>query len=181
MGIKEYLKETLGDAYTDDIDKEVGKQLGADYVPKHTYAEQSTKLKNAETQNAEASKQLDELKKAAGNNADLQKQIETFRTENTQLKESHEKELQGIRFDHALSSALTASGAKNARAVKGFLDMEKLSLDGENIIGLAEQLDAAKKDAPYLFEEKEESGIGGNPPKPGEKGKPERPKGQVIL
>ena len=48
MSLKEYLKEKFGDAYTDDIDKGVGKEHGADYVPKATYAEQATKLKNAE-------------------------------------------------------------------------------------------------------------------------------------
>ena len=38
MGIKEYLKEKLGDTYTANIDTEVGKQLGADYVPKNVHA-----------------------------------------------------------------------------------------------------------------------------------------------
>jgi len=181
MGIKEYLKEKFGDAYTSDIDTEVGKQIGADYVPKHVYAEQGTKLKNFETQATDQAKQLDELKKSAGDNAKLQEQIETFKADNAAQKENHDRELQALRFNYALDSALTKVGAKSVKAVKGLLDASKLSLDGENIIGLKEQIDEVKKSDAFLFEETKEPGPGGNPLKPGEKAKPERPKGQVFL
>ena len=181
MGIKEYLKEKLGDAYTAEIDTEVGKQLGSDYVPKNLYAEQTQKLKSFEAQSSELTKQLDEVKKSAGDNAELQKQIDGFKAENAALKENHEKALAGLRFEYALDSALTGAGAKNAKAVKGFLDVSKLSLDGENIIGLKEQLDDVKKSDAYLFDEKQSTAPGGNPVPFGGKDKPERPKGQVFL
>jgi len=181
MSLKEYLKEAFGDAYTEEIDTKVGQELGAGYIPKQTYTEQSTKLKNLEAQSAEQTKQLETLKKSAGDNAELLKQIETFKAENQTLKETQEKELQSIRFEYALDSALTSAGAKSAKAVKGFLDVSKLTLDGENIIGLKEQIDSVKKSDAYLFEEKQDKAPGGNPPGADDKKRTERPKGQVFL
>ena len=43
--------------------------------------------------------------------------------------------------------------AKSAKAVKAFLDMEGLKLNGEEIVGLKEQLEKIKAENGYLFED----------------------------
>ncbi len=44
-------------------------------------------------------------------------------------------------FKHAIGK----SGAKNQRALRALLDMETIDLEGENLMGLDEQIDALKK------------------------------------
>ena len=49
-------------------------------------------------------------------------------------------------------SALANVGAKNPKAVKALLDLEKISLDGENLIGLSDQVKILEESDPYLFD-----------------------------
>lgn len=63
-------------------------------------------------------------------------------------------EVSKLKFEHALDIALTGAKAKNAKAVKALLEMDKLKFneaDG-SIIGLDEQLKKVREDADYLFE-----------------------------
>jgi hypothetical protein len=182
MGIKEDLKSKLGDAWTDEVDAEFGKALGAAFVPKNVHAEALEKVKGLETQVSTTGKQLDDLRKAAEGSKDLQTQIDTYKTENETLKEAHAAELSGLKFGYALDVKLSAAGAKSPKAVKAFLDTEKLKLDGDNIIGLDDQLKTIRESESYLFDETktEVPGGGGNPP-PADKDKKPRPTGTVIL
>jgi len=58
--------------------------------------------------------------------------------------------------------ALLGAKAKNTKAVKALLDESKISLDGDNLLGINEQLEAIKKDNAYLFDD----GKPNNPPAP---------------
>lgn len=58
--------------------------------------------------------------------------------------------------------ALLGAKAKNTKAVKALLDEEKISLDGDNLLGINEQLEAIKKDNAFLFDD----GKAQNPPAP---------------
>ena len=44
-------------------------------------------------------------------------------------------------------------GAKDFQDVKNSIDLEKVSIDGENVIGLKDQLDTLKENKSYLFGE----------------------------
>ena len=48
--------------------------------------------------------------------------------------------------------ALTGAKGKNPKAIKALLDMDKISLDGETLKGLDEQLNLLKTNESYLFE-----------------------------
>jgi chromosome segregation ATPase len=86
--------------------------------------------------------QLESLKKAKGNSEELQKQIEQLQADNKQIK-----------IDTAVERALAGAKAKNITAVKALLKLDGAELaDDGTIKGLAEQIDAVKKDADYLFE-----------------------------
>ena len=71
-------------------------------------------------------------------------------------------------LNYAIERALTAAKAKNAKAVKALLDMEKVKLDGEQLLGLDDQLKAIKESDPYLFGESGKVGSGTNPPGAGD-------------
>ena len=49
--------------------------------------------------------------------------------------------------------ALLGAKAKNTKAVKALIDEEKISLDGDNLLGINEQLEAIKKENAFLFDD----------------------------
>ena len=68
--------------------------------------------------------------------------------------EAAQKELEAQQFDFALERALAAAKPRNAKALLPFLDRDRLSLAGGEVIGLDKQLEALKKgaDTAFLFE-----------------------------
>ena len=82
----------------------------------------------------------------------------------------HQKELEGIKFQSVLDSAIIAAKGRNAKAITAMLDVEALrgSEDQQKAINAA--LEDLKKESGYLFEEAQKAppysvGTGtGNPP-----------------
>ena len=60
-----------------------------------------------------------------------------------------------MKFDYALTAALTGAKARNSKAVKALLDMDGLKLNDGKIIGLDEQLSQIKEENSFLFESDE--------------------------
>ena len=54
-------------------------------------------------------------------------------------------------FDRILKDELALSGAKNEKAVKALLELEKIELADGKLEGLSEQLKELKKNCAYLF------------------------------
>ncbi|HSH35761.1 phage scaffolding protein [Schnuerera sp.] len=115
-------------------------------------AEKETLEEQLETANKEIEsyKEMDieGIKKAA---EDYKIKFETAQTE-------AQKELEKIKFNHALENALKGAKAKNVKAVKALLDLEGLKLNEDKIIGLDEQLESIKTENDYLFETEETKG-----------------------
>ena len=121
----------------------------------------TTENTSLSSQIKERDKQLEDLKKSASDNADLQKQIQDLQTANTQLTETHEKEMQQLKLDTAVEKALTDGGAKNVKAVKALLELGddvKFEKDG-TVKGLADQIEKLKADegSKFLFNEQTET------------------------
>lgn len=68
--------------------------------------------------------------------------------------------LTGQTLNSKVDMALKDAKARNLKAVRALLDMDKVSLENDEIVGLQEQLDGITKDNPYLFGEDK------NPPPP---------------
>lgn len=162
----EWLKKILGDAYTEDIDKQVSEQIGKGFVAKNDFHSKTEALKSAESQLSERDKQLEELKKTSGDSEALKKQIEDLQAANKDAKEKHDKEISDLKFGYALDAALAAAKVRDSLAVKAHLDTAelKLSEDGK-ITGLEAQLEKLKAENDYLFEnDKPAPTIGGSTP-----------------
>lgn len=83
---------------------------------------------------------------------------------NKKAAEEWQAKFAQMQLDFAIEKALTAANARNTKAVKALLDLEKVKLDGENLLGLDEQLKTLKKSDPYLFTDtKIKIGDGTNP------------------
>ncbi len=143
-------------------------------IPKGRFDEEVEEKNNLKSQLEERNKQLEErdkqLAELSKNNADneeLKKQIAQLQADNKAKEDEYNENISKLKLDNALDKALTGAGSKNNTALKALLNLENIKLDGENLIGLNEQLEAVKKDNDYLFEseEKEPGAPAGTTPK----------------
>ena len=117
----EWLKNILGEAYTDEVDAKVSAEIGKNFVSKADFNQVNTAKKKAEDDVKARDQQLEDLKKSTGDAAALQEQITTLQNQNAEAKKTYEAELARVRLDGAVEAALTAAGAKNNIAVKALL------------------------------------------------------------
>ncbi len=89
-----------------------------------------------------------------GQLSDASKKLEGYDPEWRAKAEADRQRLEAQQFDFALERALAAAKPRNAKALLNFLDRDKLTLAGGEIIGLDKQLEALKKgeDTAFLFE-----------------------------
>ena len=64
----------------------------------------------------------------------------------------HQKELDGIRFQGVLDSAITAAKGRNAKAITALLDVDTLRGSEDQQKAINEALEGLKKDNGYLFD-----------------------------
>lgn len=126
------------------------------YIEKSRYSELEAEKNQLTESQKTLTKQLEEVKKNSGDNAELKKQIEEMQNANKAKEKEYTDNLVKIKLDNAVEIALMSSGAKNSKAVKALLNLEKAVLgeDGK-ITGLEEQIKALKtaEDSSFLFAE----------------------------
>jgi hypothetical protein len=167
--MSEVLKQLLGDLYTEDIAKKIGeKELAVvndgSWLPRSKYNEKDQEVKDLKEQLDARDQQLKDLEGKAAGNEELKKALQEAQEANKATKEEWEAKAAQMQLNFAIEKALTTAKAKNAKAVKALLDMEKVKLDGEKLLGLDDQLKAIQQSDPYLFGESGKVGSGTNPP-----------------
>jgi len=163
--LKELLKKAgIEEEKVDSTITDINKELPKYFIPKDKYNEVAEAKKKLEADLQGRDAQLEELKKAAGTSEELKKQIETLQAENKKAGDEWQAKLSKMQLDFALERALTTAKAKNPKAVKALLDLEKVKLDGEQLLGLDDQLKELQKSDAYLFGEPGKVGGGTNPP-----------------
>jgi uncharacterized protein (DUF4415 family) len=188
-----WMKELLGDSYTEEMDGKVAQALGERFVSRADFNEKNDRVKELETQatqQAEAIKtrdaQLADLKKSAGDNTALQEQIEALTQQNKADKANYEKELAAVRLEAKVDAELTAAGSRNNTAVKAVLaeflkeaqlvDGAVTAKEGDGTVTLAAKVEALKKDAAtdFLFGSVGRSGFKPGEPNGGGKPNPDK-------
>lgn len=84
----------------------------------------------------------------------VKKSADEWKTKAEQAQAEAIKQVNALKFEHALDGALSGAKAKNGKAVKALLDLNNLKLnetDG-SIIGLEDQLKKVKESNDYLFD-----------------------------
>lgn len=145
----EWLKTILGENYTDEIDKKVSDQIGKSFVSKEDFNTTNEAKKTLDAQLLERDKQLEALKKIDAEG--LQAQIAKLQEENQTTKTDYETKLKETQLEYKLENRLIKEGAVNVKAVKALLDASKISLDGENLLGVDEQLKSIKESEKWAF------------------------------
>lgn len=161
MGLTEEQADKVLSAATEDM---------KNYIPKHRFDEVSDSNKELKKQLTERDQQLEDLKKAVGDNQELQKQIQELQKTNETSTADYESKLKQVKLDAAVELALAAAKAKNTKAVKALLDLNKLELDGDQVKGLEDQIRALKEaeDSKFLFDAADNSKPSFKGAKPGE-------------
>lgn len=165
-GLKDLLEKFRNGEIADDaaFESELNKALPDSWVPKTTFNELNEKHKLADKQNKELSGQLATLKEKAGLADDYKVQIDKLTESQKAEKENFDKQLAELKNGYALDDALRGAKARNIKALKGMLDMSKITYDGDKVLGLDDQIKALKESDAYLFEE--ETPADTNPPQP---------------
>lgn len=70
----------------------------------------------------------------------------------TDWETKYNEGIAAAKLDNALTLALVEAKVKNPKLARAGLDMSVIKLDGDNIIGLSEQLDKLKETDGYLFD-----------------------------
>ncbi len=155
--IKEIIGEEAFNALSEEKRKELGKKdfedvSKGDFIPKKKFEEIKEESKTYKGQVEERDKQLKDLKEEYKNVDGLKEKFETLEKDNKTQKEGYEKQLNEIAFNNALEKGLSSFNAKDKTLIMALLNKENLKVDGDNIIGLKEQIEPLQKSHEYLFE-----------------------------
>lgn len=178
------LKELLGEelmaqvqAKLDEAEGDVKLLLNdGNYLPREKLNEKTEKIKllegqleDAKTQLTERDTQLEQLKNDTQASGELKTKIKELEDQNKTAKADYDakikqqdkefqSKLEQQKFDSALDLALIGAKAKNIKAVKPLLDLDKIKLDGKNLLGFKDQVEKLQESDPYLFGEDTVSG-----------------------
>lgn len=147
----EWLKTILGGSYTEEIDKKISEGIGKGFVSRADFNAVNEAKKTLEAQLSDRDQQLETLKQVDATK--LQEEIKKLQGENTAAKQGYEAELAKLRTENALEVALLGAKARDVKAVKPFLNMDLIKLDGEDLLGFEEQIKKVKETKGYLFED----------------------------
>lgn len=177
----DWLKTILGEAYSEEIDKKVSEEIGKNFVARSDFNTLNTEKKALADTVKTRDKQLEDLKASTGDVEALKTQIATLQTENATATKAHEAEIKRLKIDTAVELALSAAKAKNVKAAKALLDLDKAELDADGTVkGLADQIKKLVEapESGFMFEtQKQKNNFEGF--KPGESGDPAASGGKV--
>lgn len=159
------LKELLGEDLYNQVstklgDKEYFFAEGKDFIPVSKFNETNEAKKQAEATIKECGKQLADLQKAVEEGKDLKATISALQEKNTKDQAEYEAKIVNIQKNYELDRVLTTAKAKNVKALKGMLDMEKVTFADGKYTGLDEQIEEIRKNNEWLFEQTIPTSVG---------------------
>lgn len=116
-------------------------------------------LQNATSERDQFKKQLDtnneeltKLRDNAKDNETLQKQLDDLQGKFDQSKQDSENTIKTLKLNNAVDLAVAKSHARNTKAVKALINMDKVKMTDEGLSGLDDQITSLKDSDSYLFE-----------------------------
>lgn len=145
--------ELLQLGLSDEQATKVVEDYGKNYVSKSQFNERHEEAKQLKSEVATLKSEFEKLKESNAENETLKQEIATMQKESEKREKAYKKDLHTQRVNSALDLALVSAKAKNVKAVKVLLDLEKTELNDDGTIkGLDEQLKALETSDPYLFD-----------------------------
>ena len=125
------------------------------FIPKTRFDEVNTEKNTLQAALKERDTQLETLKNSTGDIDGLKKQITDLQTANRESEKAHAAEIKTLKINAAVDAALSTAKAKNMKAVKALLDLEKTELSDEGTVkGLDDQIKKllGADDSKFLFD-----------------------------
>lgn len=169
----EWLKEILKNAgveNVDDLESKISKELPKYFKPAKEFNEINDELKlvKGEKKTLEDDKkkiedEYNNFKKGSISQAD-------YEAKKKEIEDNSKAEIEKVRLESKIDLAINNAKAKNVKSVKANLDLGKIKLDGDKLLGFDDQIEALKKSDAYLFDidntlNKGVENNGGNPRK----------------
>ena len=82
--------------------------------------------------------------------------VEKLRGDLAELQTKYNTDIAGVKLTSAVDIALLAAKAHDVRAVRPFIDMESIRLDGDKVLGLEEQLNTLRESKKFLFADEQQ-------------------------
>lgn len=140
---------------TEDLAKKIAEMSATELdgmIPKTRLDEVIAERDNAKNSNADLLKQLGDLRKETGDVQYLKDKIKELEDGAKEAEKTHAAEIQTLKINNAVDTALVGAKALNVKAVKALLNLEKAELDADGTVkGLADQITALQKSDGYLF------------------------------
>ncbi len=134
---KEELKE-LG------IEDEAIATIFKNFVPK-------SQFNKVNDENKAMKEDIKALKENSENSAELKEAMAKLQKDAKEREEAYTKEVEALKLDSALALAIKNAGAKGEKAMRAYLDMEKIKLEDGKLVGVEEQIEALKTAEAWLF------------------------------
>lgn len=153
------LSEILGDSFN-QIPEDLRKKYenvdlvdSSNYVEKRQYDTAQATIKQYEKDIKKRDTDLEDLRDKAKDNDDLIKKIDDLKEENKKTTDNYKVELEKINFEYKLEKKLGDYNPHNVDILKRALDLNKIKIDGDNFLGLEEQIKSLNETDKYLFKE----------------------------
>lgn len=91
------------------------------------------------------------LKENSENSAELKEAMTKLQKDAKEREEAYTKEVEQLKLDNALTLAIKNAGAKGEKAMRAYLDLEKIKLEDGKLVGAEEQIEALKTAEAWLF------------------------------
>ena len=154
------LKELLGEELFNQVSEKLkdGKFVFGEaetYIPKTRFDEVNNEKKELKTQLGLRDSQITELQTKFKTNEELAKELENYKTLNSKAEQEFNTKLQQVKFDYELNQALAKANVRNTKAAKALLELDKIKLENDTLVGLDEQIKVLQDKETYLFAPKE--------------------------
>ena len=134
------------------------KEALKEYIPKARFNEVIEAKNKLETELSARDKQLDELKNVSTDIEGYKGKIAELQAINKKARDEHEAQIRGMKIDNLIKDGFLDAKLADPRFLQGakaYLDMTKITLDGDKLVGFKEQLDSIKTSIPAFFKSDE--------------------------
>lgn len=164
----EFLKDVLGEELYGQVadklkatDIKLADLSKGEYVAKGKFTDLEAKYSTLEQTAKDYNDQITELSKEDAKG--LKAKLEAVTKERDEKQKEFDAKLAKIEFNSKLDAELSKAKVRNPKAAKALLNLENVKLDGEQFLGLNDQLTALKESDGYLFNDSTNTGGGANP------------------
>ena len=152
----DFLKEILGDAYTEDIDTRVSEEVGKRFVAKSDFTAKSNELKAVQARLDDAAKTIESLQEQGKDLEAVRKEAAEYKARAQQAEKDAAAQLEEYKFDTWWNGQVSANKGRNA-AVLGTLagegKMQALRSSTNRDADAKVLFEQLKKDSAYAFED----------------------------